>query len=259
MKFNILILSILSSLTFFSCSTTRPSGETEAEVLYKEAQGLIEDGRYLLATEKLNRIRSKYPYSYYATFAELLSADVLYDQENYAEAAAAYIVFKDFHPRHKKADYVMFRIGESFFKQIPDTYDRDLSPAYEAIKYFRDLKNIHGSSEYGKKASGRIEECEQMIRDKEQYIADFYYKTEVFDAARFRYKMIIEEFREPKMRSHAMVRTFLASAEIGDKDYCRQHNEFYKQMVAKDYLDTLSEAYDSCMNTEVVMKTEEDK
>ncbi len=259
MKLNILIISILSYLSFFSCSTPRPSGETEAEVLYKEAEQLIEDGRFLLATEKLNRIRSKYPYSYYATFAELMSADVLYDQENYAEAAAAYIVFKDFHPRHKKAEYVMYRIGESFFKQIPETYDRDLSPAYEAIKYFQELKNKHGSSEYGKKAAEKIEECEQMIRDKEQYIADFYYKTEVYEAARYRYKMIIEEFREPKMRSHAMVRTFLSSAEIGDKDYCRQHNDFYKQMVAKDYLENLTKAYDNCLNTEVVMKTEEEK
>ena len=255
-KFSVIYISIFASLTFFSCATPRPSGETEAEILYKEAQELTKSGRYLLATEKLNQIRSKYPYSYYATFAELMGADVLFDQENYAEAAAAYIVFKDFHPRHKKADYVLFRIGESFFKQVPDTFDRDLAPAFEAIKYFQELKQIHSSSEFAEQAMERIAECEKMIRDKEQYIADFYFKTEVFDAARFRYKSIIEEFREPEMRSHAMVRTFLASAEIGDKDYCRQHNEFYKQMVAKDFVDPLSEAYDECISTEVVMKVE---
>jgi len=257
MKLSIVIIPVLFFLTLSSCSTPRPKGETEAEILYKEAQGLAKDGRYILATEKLNLIRSKYPYSYYATFAELMAADVLYDQENYAEAAAAYIVFKDFHPRHQKADYVMYRIGESFFKQVPDTYDRDLSPAYEAIKYYQELKNIHGNSEYGKLAAKRIEECEQMIRDKEQYIADFYFKTKVYDAARFRYKSIIEEFREPKMRSHAMIRTFLSSAKLGDKSYCRQHNEFYKEMVAKDYLKKLNEAYDSCIRTKVVMKTED--
>lgn len=259
MKLSIGIIPILFSLTFFSCSTPRPKGGTEAEILYKEAQHLIKDGRYILATEKLNLIRSKYPYSYYATFAELMTADVLYDQKNYAEAAAAYIVFKDFHPRHEKADYVMYRIGESFFKQVPDSYDRDLGPAYEAIKYYQDLKNIHGNSEYGKLAAKKIEECEKMLRSKEQYIADFYFKTKVYDAARFRYKSIIEEFRERKMRSHAMVRTFLSSAKLGDKSYCRQHNEFYKELVAKDYLEKLSKAYDSCINTKVVMKTDNGK
>ncbi|MAF79134.1 MAG: hypothetical protein CME63_17800 [Halobacteriovoraceae bacterium] len=259
MKLNLIILAMLTSLAFNSCSTPRPSGETEAEILYKEAQQLSESGRYLLATEKLNQIRSKYPYSYYATFAELMGADVLYEQENYAEAAAAYIVFKDFHPRHKKAAYVMYRIGESFYNQIPDTYDRDLGPAFEAIKYFQELKRVHSSSEYAEKAQKRIDECEGMVRSKEQYIADFYFKTEVYKAARFRYKSIIEEFREPKMRSHAMVRSFLASAEMGDKTYCRQHNEFYKQMVTEDYLEDLTSAYDECLNTEVVMKTDEDK
>ncbi len=246
-------------IAFVSCSTPRPSGETEAEILYKEAQELSKSGRYLLATEKLNQIRSKYPYSYYATFAELMGADVLFDQENYAEAAAAYIVFKDFHPRHKQADYVLYRIGESFYKQVPDTFDRDLAPAFEAIKYYQELKTIHASSEYAKQAAERIEECEKMVRDKEQYIADFYFKTEVYDAARFRYKSIIEEFREPEVRSHAMVRTFLSSAEIGDKDYCRQHNEFYKEMVAKSYVETLSDAYDECINTKVVMKVEKEE
>jgi len=260
MKLNLLFVVSFFSLALISCSTPRPKGETEAEVLYKEAQELSKSGRYLLATEKLNQIRSKYPYSYYATFAELMSADVLYEQENYAESAAAYIVFKDFHPRHKKADYVMYRIGESFFKQIPDTYDRDLAPAFEAIKYYQELKSVHGGSEYAQKANERIAECETMVRSKDQYIADFYYKTKVFDAARFRYKAIIEEFREPKMRSHAMVRSFLSSAKLGDKEYCRQHNEFYEQMVSKDYLDKLTNAYTACINTEVVMKakTEEE-
>ena len=133
---NILFGKILSSLLLVfvlaSCSTVRPKGKTEAEVLFLEAKFLIEDGRYLMATEKLNSIRSQFPYSYYATHAELLQADILFEQDNYVEAAAAYILFKDFHPRHKKMAYVVWRIAESFNNQRPPTYDRDLSPLYEA-------------------------------------------------------------------------------------------------------------------------------
>ncbi|MFT6604810.1 MAG: outer membrane protein assembly factor BamD, partial [Bacteriovoracaceae bacterium] len=127
-------LFLFASLFLASCSSTRPSGKTEAEVLYKEAQMLVDDGRYLMATEKLNSLRSQFPYSYFATHAELLQADILFDQENFVEAAAAYILFKDFHPRHKKISYVVWRIAESFNNQRPASYDRDLSPLYEAIK-----------------------------------------------------------------------------------------------------------------------------
>lgn len=239
-------LLILISSLLIGCAVNRPKGGTEAEVLYKEAEELIGAGRYILATEKLNRIRSKYPYSYYATYAELLGADVLFKQENYAEAAAAYIVFKDFHPRHKKADYVVWKIGESFFKQLPDTFDRDLGSAFQAIKYFTELKSVHASSEYAEKADERIGNCEEMIRNKEKYIADFYYKTEVFDAARFRYENIISEFKEPKLRAHAIIRSIEASAELGDAAYCRKNKPIYLSMLDPKFTKKFNSAMEDC-------------
>src|SRR5690606_2736481 len=142
-----------------SCSTPRPEGETEAEVIYKEAQALVEDGRYLLATERLNTLRSKFPYSFFATHAELLLADVQFLQENYTEAAASYILFRDFHPKHEKKDYVLYKIAESFYQQLPDTFDRDLTAANEAIRYYRELLKGGKKSEYAQSAQDKINRC----------------------------------------------------------------------------------------------------
>jgi outer membrane protein assembly factor BamD len=244
------ILLIIMALVFVltSCSSPRPKGTTEAEVLFREAKVLMEAGRFILATEKLNRIRSKYPYSYYATFAELLAADVLFKQENYAEAAAAYIVFKDFHPKHKKSDYVLWKIGESFYKQLPDTFDRDLSSGFEAIKYFKELKRVHAKSEYAKNADESIGKCEEMIRQKEKYIADFYFKTKVYDAARFRYENIIEVFQEPKVRAHAMVRAIEASSKLKDLAYCKHNKDVYSELIKKDYKEQLDDALEACLS-----------
>jgi outer membrane protein assembly factor BamD len=114
-----------------ACSSDKPKGRTEAEVLFKEAEELVEAERFILATEKLNAIKTQHPYSFYATPAELMQADILYEQESYVESAAAYLLFRDFHPRHEKIAYVIFRIAESFYKQIPDTIDRDLESALE--------------------------------------------------------------------------------------------------------------------------------
>lgn len=238
---------IASLILIAGCATPRPKGKTEAEKLYKEAENLVKVGRYILATERLNQIRSKYPYSYYATFAELLGADVLFKQENYAEAAAAYIVFKDFHPRHKKIDYVTWRIGESFFKQLPETHDRDLSPAFEAIKHFNEMLSVYPNSEYAKNAKARIEDCKEMLRAKERYIADFYFKTEVYDAARFRYESIISDFQEPKLRAHAMIRAIESSVELKDPDFCHKHKDLYLELIIDDSKEDLSDAFNSCL------------
>lgn len=242
----LLILAICLALA--SCATERPQGKTEAEVLYKEAKDLINDSRYILATEKLNTLRSQYPYSFYATHAELLQADVLFAQETYAEAAAAYILFKDFHPRYKDLGYVVWRTAEAFYKQIPDTIDRDLSSAFEAIKYYQELLNFHAGSDYSKGAIEKVKLCEKMILDKEKYIGDFYFKTEVYDAAKYRYLNIISQYqRHHELVAHAMVRVLKSSAKLRDKDECDKfYNEFKSRILEKE-AKNLDDAHKTCM------------
>lgn len=205
MKFVKLILLALTLLVV-SCATKRPEGQTEAEVLFKEAKELVAKSRYIQATEKLNAIRSQYPYSFYATGAELLQADILFSQENYAESAAAYILFRDFHPKYEQLGYVVFRISESFFRQLPATYDRDLSAGVEAIKYYNELLLTYSNTEYVKDAQARIVMIEDMMEKKEIYIADFYFKTKDFFAAKARYQDILTTLKNEQERPRIMAR-----------------------------------------------------
>lgn len=208
------ILLVVLSLTLISCATKRPQGTTEAEVLFKEAQSLVSKNRYIQATEKLNTIRSQFPYSFYATHAELLQADVLFSQQNYAEAAAAYILFRDFHPKHEKMGYVIFRISESFYRQLPETFDRDLSAGIEAVKYYEELINNYSNTEYVKDAQKRIDEVQEMMIKKEVYIADFYFKTNDFPAAKGRYENILSSVKDLKEKNRIEKRIDEAQKKI---------------------------------------------
>ena len=222
---NFFILVLLGLL--FACAVEKPKGKTQAEVLYKEALRLIKDERYLLATEKINQLKNQFPYSYYATPAELLQADIFFKQESFVEAAAAYLIFRDFHPKHEKLPYVVFRIAESYYKQLPDTNDRDLSAAFEAIKYYNELIVKFSTSDYSKKAKKKIADCEGRIRDYEQYVADFYYKTEQYKAARWRYRDILKNFKVKKLRSHSMQRIILSSYFLKEYKNCIRLGERY--------------------------------
>lgn len=183
-------------LVTVGCSTKRPEGSTEAEVLFKEAKSLIDKSRYIQANEKLNQLRSQYPYSFYATHAELLQADILFAQESYAEAASAYILFRDFHPKYSELGYVIFRISESFYRQLPSTFDRDLSAGLEAIKYYSELLQSYPNTEYSKEAQQRINQIEEMLEKKEIYIADFYFKTKDYPAAKARYEDVLKNLKD---------------------------------------------------------------
>ena len=211
------IVSVLLILAAFvsSCSTPRPQGATEAEVLFKEANRLKEKGRYLLAIERLNTIRSKYPYSYYSTHAELLNADILFEQENYAEAAAAYIVFRDFHPKHKERSYVLYRVAESFYYQLPDTFDRDLSPGY--------------------------------------------FKTDVYDAAKFRYKLILDNFSDSELRQHSISRLLQSTAKLGELKICKNYYSKFKAEANDNTVEEMDSALDQCKTQKSINDSKEEE
>ena len=232
---------------FFSCAVERPSGKTEAEVLYKEAKDLMADRRFILATEKLNTLRSQYPYSYYSTYAELALADILFHQENFEEAAASYILFRDFHPKYKEQDYVLFKIAESYFSQKPQTYDRDLTPAVKAIKYFNELKSLYPNSKYLKDAKSKIEECRKMLVDKEKYIADFYYRTEDYESAKHRYNNMFENFRSYEMKSLAALRLLSIAVETKNTDLCKEVSSMSKGLLKGKEMSQAETLSSKCM------------
>ena len=241
-----LALISLIILLLSGCASDKPEGKTEAEILFKEAQELMKAERFILATEKLNEIKTQHPYSFYATPAELLQADILFEQENYIESAAAYLLFRDFHPRHEKIPYVVYRIAESYYKQIPDTIDRDLEPAIESIKYYEEILSKYSDSSYAKDAAGRIAEAKKMLREKDQYIADFYFKTKEFGAARYWYLDIIENHKDPGTLKHAMLRTVQATAELKEWEQCLDFVEKFYQLVDKKGQKEIKSVKDKC-------------
>lgn len=223
MKISLVLIILMLS----GCASEKPKGKTKAEILYKEALKLSKDERYLLATEKINQLKNQYPYSYYATPAELLLADIYFDQDSFIEAAASYILFRDFHPKHERISYVIYRIAESYYKQLPETNDRDLEAAGQAIRYYTELVSKYPRSPYTKKAAERIEECHERKRNYEQYVADFYFKTKKYKAALWRYNYILDSFRKKKLRSHSMQRIVASNYFLKEYKTCLEFSEEY--------------------------------
>ncbi len=181
-----------------SCATQRPEGVTEAEVLYRESEQFIKAERFLLATEKLHTIKTHHPYSVYAAQADFLLAEILFLQGNYAEAAANYLMFRDLHPRFERMEYVIYQIAQSYYKQLPSTHDRDLSSAHDAIRFFREIQALYPKGKYAIEAEERCNELKDLLQKKEFYVANFYYNTEVYDAAFYRYNTIYKNFPQSK-------------------------------------------------------------
>jgi outer membrane protein assembly factor BamD len=242
----IIILFLIALIS--SCSSDKPKGKTEAEVLYKESLDLIESERYILATEKINQIKTQHPYSYYATPAELLLAEVQFKQESYIESAASFLLFRDFHPKHERIAYVIFMIAESYFMQLPPTIDRDLESGMEAIKFYKEVVEKYPQSEFVEKALKSIKKIMARLLEKDQYIADFYFKTKEYSAARYWYLDILENHQNEKTRHHAMLRTILASHELKEWQTCLEYVEKFYQLVDKESQKEIRSRKHKCEN-----------
>jgi outer membrane protein assembly factor BamD len=136
-----ILVSAVFSLVFVTtgCSSFNEIDTSTPEGSYKLAQKYDKDERYEEAIVEYTSLKNKHPYSKLATEAELRIADIHFKREEFIEAQNSYQVFKEMHPSHPQIDYVTYRLGLSFFNQLPGTIDRDLSVADRAILYFDEV------------------------------------------------------------------------------------------------------------------------
>lgn len=191
------ILKLLFIFTIFSllagCASDEKNADTP-EGAFKIAKEYEDAERFEIAIQKYMDVKNKFPYSSFATAAEMAVADVQYKRESYPEAQIAYQNFRDLHPKHPKIDYVIFRTGMSYFLQLPDTIDRDLSLAADAIYSFNEIIKSYPHSEHLREAKEKREQAYVMLAQKELYIADFYFKQKEYDSALARYEAAYKKY-----------------------------------------------------------------
>jgi len=212
------------------CSSGDLSESATPEGAFKAAEEFEKDERYEEAITKFNEVKNKHPYSRYAVEAELHVADIHYKKESYLEAQNAYQLFKDFHPKNPKIDYVTYRLAMSYYLQLPDTTDRDLSPAYKAVQFFDEVINSYSTSQYVKESTDKKNEALRMLAEKEAYIGNFYYIRNIYDSAMKRYDELVKKYPDRGFDEEALYRAGVSAFETGNKDLGKQ---YIQQLLAK--------------------------
>jgi len=235
MKNFIFILSLLSLIALTGCSSADLKNvnidEKTAEGTYNLAEYYAKNKRYEEALARLRTLKNKFPYSKYAVLSELKLADIEFTREFWPEAETAYRLFKEFHPKHPKSDYVSYRMALSQYNQLPSTIDRDLTDAYRTIRYFDDVIQSYPKSEWVKDSKDYKNKTIKMLAEKEQYIASFYFIREHYLSALGRYEGILKRFKGIGAEESALYGAAVSAYKVKDMEK------------AKDYLDTLATKY----------------
>lgn len=224
-----LLFISLFSLVIFSCSSSDKVGETPEEA-FKYAKEFDDEDRYQVAITRYTDVKNRFPYSTYATMAELAIADVQYRSQSYAEAQVSYQNFRELHPRHARIDYVIFQTGMSYYQQLPETFDRDITLANDAIYSYNELIRRFPSSEYYQQAQEYRRKAFTMLNEKELYIADFYFKQEFYDSALARYESSYKKYPGFGLEPRALLGA-IRSAEGADDSTTKK--KYFDLLVSK--------------------------
>lgn len=222
MFYRVALISVfLSGLA--ACSSMKGPDTSTAEGAFQLGEKFEKDERFEEAITQFNSVKNKHPYSKLAAEAELHIANIHYDREDFIEAQNSYQAFKELHPTHPKIDFVTFRLAMSFFNQLPSTIDRDLALATRAIQYFDETINSHPNSEFVAQAKDYKAKAIKMLAEKENYIAYYYFKRDIFGSALTRYEDLLKNYPNQGLDAEALYGAAVSAFETKDLSKAKEY------------------------------------
>lgn len=196
----------------------------EADEIYRDARSRLDSGDYQGALERYERLRSRYPFSDFATQAQLESVFARYRSFQPEQALAAADRFMREHPRHEAIPYVIYLRGminfernKSFFdgSELVDTTKRDVGPLRRAFDDFSQLIGRFPDSEYVADARQRMVYLRNRIAQNEMHVVRYYFDRQAWLAAARRAEDIIANYPGAPAALDAVEMLTRSYAELG--------------------------------------------
>jgi outer membrane protein assembly factor BamD len=214
-KFSIaLLLIVLTS----ACSSSRPTPEQNAEKLFQSAESLLERGLWEDALSAWERVRDAYYTPELSMLAELKIAETYYLSERYPEAATSYSEFLRRYPNDFRASTVLFRLGQSYYRQILSR-DRDQTNTRNALNTFDEFLRKYPNDPNAPQAEQLALRARTRLADHEVYVGRFYLQRKQYQPAIQRLEHILTQFPDYYYRDEAFFflgRAYLAAGQSAD-------------------------------------------
>ncbi|MBM3382333.1 MAG: outer membrane protein assembly factor BamD [Betaproteobacteria bacterium] len=176
----------------------KPISELSPEDGIVRLRGLHKDESWERLIQEVNEYRSRFPYSQYASEAELLQGDAFFRTKRFPEAISNYEDFVRRNPSHPQADFALFRVAKSFDLQCPEDEQREQATTQRALDKYAELKRRFPRSQHIAESNDRSAVLRKRLADHHIFVANFYWKKSLFHAALNRYLYVVDTFDEQK-------------------------------------------------------------
>ena len=168
--------------------------ERPVEEIYNNAMDLLQTGWYETAAKEFDEVERLYPYSIWATRAQLMAGYSHYKNSRYDDAIISLDRFIELHPGNRDAPYAYYLKALSYYEQISDV-GRDQKMTRLALDAMREVVRRFPNTSYARDARLRLELTQDHLAGKDMAIGRYYQRRGDYLAAINRYRGVIERYQ----------------------------------------------------------------
>jgi outer membrane protein assembly factor BamD len=191
--------------SIFSSDSDSKLDNRPPEVIYKEANELLEKGSGEKAAALYERVDQLYPYSEEARKAMLMAALAYKQAGKSPEAVAAARRYLAVHPGTKEAAQAQDIIASSYFDRI-STPSRDQSETKKAITEMETLVRRYPDSDFSAETKKRIRLAKDTLAASEMNVGRYWQKKGNYLAAVNRFKTVVTDYQQTAHVEEALMR-----------------------------------------------------
>lgn len=219
-------LCLLSLLALTGCKSTQEAEAEKApepvEKMYARAAKELDAGHNTEAARQFDAVEQNYPYSQWATHAQLMAGYAHYKNLKYDDALLALNRFIELHPGDDNIAYAYYLKALCYYEQISDVR-RDQRMTEQALDSLKQVKQRFPDSPYARDASLKIDLTLDHLAGKEMEIGRYYLVRKQYQAAINRFEKVVQQYQTTTQVPEALERLVEAYMSLGIREEARKN------------------------------------
>ncbi len=222
MRLSLAAGAVLASLAVASCgSDKKDQAQTgtalPVETLYNNGMDALNGQRYSTAEDQFNLVEQDYPYSAWASKAQLMQGYAQYLQNHYTQAIGTLDRYIQLHPSSADTAYAYYLRALCLYEQIPDV-ERDQKNTADAMAALRQVVDRYPDTPYARDAQLKVDLARDHIAGHEMAIGRWYEDQHLYEAALGRFQGVVQDFQTTNHTAEALHRLVEIYLRLGMRE-----------------------------------------